>query len=215
MQLKKLCEHFQDNEKIHESDPDTIMQVPNDTLYPHTNDIEYSLFEDVIDSYSLENQIKDGFSCNKDCYNSSKNTIQTQMLTSCTHAYDHITQQINNLSDTTQQQLHTMEESASLFTSDTTTNCNFNIVEESPSPEPQIDNNQVKDIPKGILSQSKYKYRNTFGNANVQYHSFDNGDAFTFQDKYTALLQQEFQNPYWCLHDPITPKATKFLLIWI
>ena len=45
---------------------------------------------------------------------------------------------------------------------------------------------------------------NTFGNPNIQYHDFDNNDALTFTDKYTALLQQELQNPYWCLHNPIT-----------
>ena len=28
-----------------------------------------------------------------------------------------------------------------------------------------------------------------------------------YKDKYTALLQQELQNPYWCLHDPITTKS--------
>ena len=28
-----------------------------------------------------------------------------------------------------------------------------------------------------------------------------------FTDKYTTLLQQELQNPYWCLHDPITTKS--------
>ena len=28
-----------------------------------------------------------------------------------------------------------------------------------------------------------------------------------FKDKYTALLQQELQNPYCCLHDPITTKS--------
>ena len=55
----------------------------------------------------------------------------------------------------------------------------------------------------GIHLQSKHKYRNVFGDSNIQYHDFNNGDALTFQDKYTALLQQELQNPYWCLHDPI------------
>ena len=30
---------------------------------------------------------------------------------------------------------------------------------------------------------------------------------FTYKDKYTTLLQQELQNPYWCLHDPITTKS--------
>ena len=31
--------------------------------------------------------------------------------------------------------------------------------------------------------------------------------ALTFTDKYTTLLQQELQNPYWCLHNPITTKS--------
>ena len=38
-------------------------------------------------------------------------------------------------------------------------------------------------------------------------HDFDNKDALTFADKYTALLQQELQNPYWCLHDQVTTKS--------
>ena len=46
-----------------------------------------------------------------------------------------------------------------------------------------------------------------FGNSNIQYHDFDNGDPLTFTDKYTVLLQQELQNPYWCLHDTITTKS--------
>ena len=59
----------------------------------------------------------------------------------------------------------------------------------------------------GIHSQNKHKYRNVFGDSNIQYHNFDNSDALTFEDKYTALLQQEIQNPYWCLHDPIAIKS--------
>ena len=59
----------------------------------------------------------------------------------------------------------------------------------------------------GIHSQSKHKYRNVFGDSNIQYHDFNNGDPLTFKDKYTALLQQELQNPYWCLHDPVTTKS--------
>ena len=47
------------------------------------------------------------------------------------------------------------------------------------------------------------KYRNIFGDSNIKYHDFDNGDTLTFKDKYMMLLQQELQNPYWCLHDPI------------
>ena len=53
---------------------------------------------------------------------------------------------------------------------------------------------------------SKHKYRDTFRDAHIQYHDFGNSDAFIYRDKYTALLQQELQNPYWCLHDPVTTK---------
>ena len=62
---------------------------------------------------------------------------------------------------------------------------------------------------RGIHSKSKHKYRDVFGDSNIQYHDFDNGDALTFTDKYTTLLQQELQNSYWCLHDPITTKSYK------
>ena len=40
----------------------------------------------------------------------------------------------------------------------------------------------------------------------IQIYNFNNDDELTFKDKYTTLLQQELQNPYWCLHDPITTK---------
>ena len=41
----------------------------------------------------------------------------------------------------------------------------------------------------------------------MRYHEFDNKDLLTVRDKYTALLQQELQNPYWNLHDPVTTKS--------
>ena len=65
----------------------------------------------------------------------------------------------------------------------------------------------IPQINTSIHFYSKHKYRDTFGDAHVQYHDFDNGDAFVYKDKYTALLQQELQNPYWCLHDPVTTKS--------
>ena len=34
----------------------------------------------------------------------------------------------------------------------------------------------------GIHFHSKHKYRDTFGDAHVQYHDFDNSDAFTYKD---------------------------------
>ena len=95
----------------------------------------------------------------------------------------------------------------SLFTTDTATQCEFNI---TPS---DLDTEHSHDIPShhnnntGIHCYSKHKYRDTFGDAHIQYHDFDNGDAFLHKDKYRALLQQEIQNPYWCLHDPILTKS--------
>ena len=100
-----------------------------------------------------------------------------------------------------------MEEDASLLTSDTTTPCNFNITEDTPDLEINSECISNSKILSGIHSQSKHKYRNAFGDFNIQYHDFDNGDALTFKDKYVALLQQELQNPYWCLHDPIMTKS--------
>ena len=65
--LECIYQHFQDNEKIYQSDPDAIMHKSNNTLYPHINsDIKYGLFEDVINSYYLGSQIKDDFNCNQD-----------------------------------------------------------------------------------------------------------------------------------------------------
>ena len=58
-----------------------------------------------------------------------------------------------------------------------------------------------------IHSQRKHAYRNTFGESPIQYHDFDSQDSLTFTAKYTALLQQELQNPYWNLHDPIMTKS--------
>ena len=58
----------------------------------------------------------------------------------------------------------------------------------------------------GIHAQNKHIYRNAFGESNIQYHDFDNHNSLIFTDKYTALLQQELQNPYWSLHDPVTTK---------
>ena len=40
-----------------------------DYLYPYVNnDIEYGLFEDIVDSYYLDSQIRDDFQCDQDCY---------------------------------------------------------------------------------------------------------------------------------------------------
>ena len=85
--------------------------------------------------------------------------------------------------------------------------CDYNITDDVLNSDSILESNSQITEQMGIHSQSKHKYRNVFGDSNIQYHDFDNRDALTFKDKYTALLQQELQNPYWCLHDPITTKS--------
>ena len=204
--LDYIYQHFQDNEKIHKSDPNSVSSDTDNTLYPHiNNDIKYGLFKDVIDNYYLDSQIKDDFTYNQNCHTKPQYKQQDQTIIPCTHAYDHITQHIDNLEDPTQQ--HTVyinEVDASLFTTYTITPCDYNITTDMPkSNNPQETKTNITQ-PIGIHSQSKHKYRNVFGNSNIQYHDFNNGDALTFKDKYTALLQQ---NPYWCLHNPIATKS--------
>ena len=97
-----------------------------------------------------------------------------------------------------------MEESMSSFTDDTDTCCDYSISDHT-SDTDNVNDTHTDFPPKypTIHSQRKHTYRDTFGDAYIQYHDFDNQDLPTFQDKYTAILQQELQNPYWNLHDPI------------
>ena len=196
---------------MHQIDPDsepTIMD--DDSLYPYVNnDIEYGLFEDILDSYYVDSQIKDDFQCDHDCYSQHRDLTIEDNSNTCTHDYHHITQSIQDLSDSTQQNnLHSIEENTSSFTDDTATPCDFNITNQHLDTENENDTNTCH-APKqpSIHSQQKHTYRNTFGESNIQYHDFDNQDSLTFSDKYTTLLQQELQNPYWNLHDPIMTKS--------
>ena len=113
------------------------------------------------------------------------------------------------MSDNTQQNnLYSSEESVSSFTDDTDTHCNYSISNHTPDIENANDtHNNFPPKYLTIHSQRKHTYRDTFGDAHIQYHNFDNQDLLTFQDKYTALLQQELQNPYWNLHYPIATKS--------
>ena len=113
------------------------------------------------------------------------------------------------MSDSTQQNnLHSIEENVSSFADDTATPCDFNIIDQHSDTETANDTNTFYMLKQpGSHSQQKHTYRNTFGKSNIQYHDFDNQDSLTFADKYTALLQQELQNPYWNLHDPIMTKS--------
>ena len=96
-----------------------------------------------MNSYYLDSQIKDDFNCSQECYTVIQQTQHEQQLTPHTHAYDHFTQHINNLDDRTQQNtLYTMEEDASLFTSDTTTPCDYNITNGVQYSDPILGGNQ-------------------------------------------------------------------------
>ena len=93
--LEYIYQHFQDNEKMYESDPDAARYESDNILYPHiNNNIEYGLFEDVINSYYLDSQIRDDFKHDQECYTDTQEIQQGQPLTPCTHAYDHITSTI-------------------------------------------------------------------------------------------------------------------------
>ena len=81
------------------------------------------------------------------------------------------------------------------YTSDTSTQCAFNIVPTNTETETKKSMEKTPQINTGIHFHSKHKYRDTFGDAHVQYHDFDNGDVFTYKDKYTALLNKSYKIP--------------------
>ena len=127
----------------------------------------------------------------------------------CTHDYHHITQSIQDLSYSTQQNnLHSIEENVSSFTDDADTLCDFSIIDHISDTE-NTNDTHTHFMPKHscIHSQRKHSCRNTFDDSHIQYHDFDNQDSLIFKDKYMGLLQQELQNPYWILHDSIMTKS--------
>ena len=65
-----IYQHFQGSEKMYQIEPEShVSTTDDDSLYPYiNNDIEYGLFEDIVDSYYLDSQIKDDFQCDQDCY---------------------------------------------------------------------------------------------------------------------------------------------------
>ena len=196
---------------MHQIEPESeLIATDDDSLYLYVNnDIEYGLFEHIVDSYYLDSQIKHDFQCDHDCYSQHRDLTNDSHSNMCTHDYHHITQSAQDLSDSTQQNnLHSMEENASSFADDANTLCDFSIVNHN-SDTQNTNDTHTHPMPKypGIRLQRKHAYRNTFGDSHIQYHNFDNQDSLTFRDKYTALLQQELQNPYWNLHDPIMTKS--------
>ena len=82
----------------------------DESLY---NNIEYGLFEDIVDSYYLDSQIKDDFQCDHNCYSQYRALTKDNYSNACTQDYHHITQNVQDLTHSTQQNtLHSMEENA-------------------------------------------------------------------------------------------------------
>ena len=98
---------------MHQIDPEIeLTTIDNDSLYLYVNnDIEYKLFEDIVDSYYLDSQIKDDFQCDQDCYSQHRDLTIDAHSNTCTHDYHHTTQSVQDLTDSTQQNnLHSIEE---------------------------------------------------------------------------------------------------------
>ena len=89
---------------MHQIDPERELKIThNDSLYLYVNnDIEYRLFEDKVDSYYLDSQIKGDFQYNHNCYSQHRDSTIDNYSNTCTHYYHHITQSIQDLSESTQ-----------------------------------------------------------------------------------------------------------------
>ena len=119
---------------MHQIDPERELTITDDdSLYLYVNnDIEYRLFEDIVGSYYLDSQIKDDFQCTHDCYSQHRDSTIDNHSNTCTHDYHHITQSVQDLSDSTQQNtLHSIEQNVSVFAVDTATPCDFNIISQN------------------------------------------------------------------------------------
>ena len=85
--LLYIYQHFQDSGKMHQIKPESKqITSDDDSLYPYVNnDIEYRLFEDIVDSYFLDSQIKDDFQCDHDCYSQYREPTNDN-YSHCMHA---------------------------------------------------------------------------------------------------------------------------------
>ena len=152
-----IYQHFQESEKIHQIDTDSdSLTIEEGSLYPYVNnDIEHGLFEDLVESYHLDSQIEDDFQCDPDCYIQTSQLTKHDYLNICTHDYQHITQNIDDLSDTTQQnELYLSEKSALSFTDDTDMHCDYNISTHTPDTE-NINDTHTSFTPKHPVIHSQ------------------------------------------------------------
>ena len=106
------------------------------------------MFKDLVESYYLDSQIRDDFQCDQDCYTQYSELTKDDHPNICTHDYQHIAQNIDNLRDNTQQNnLYSSEESASSFTDDTDMYCNYSISNYTPDTE-NVNDTHTNFVPK-------------------------------------------------------------------
>ena len=55
------------------------------------------MFEDIVESYHLDSQIKDDFQCDPDCYTQTSQLTKDNQPNIYTHDYQHIAQNIDAL----------------------------------------------------------------------------------------------------------------------
>ena len=104
------------------------------------------MFEDLVESYYFDCQIKDDFQCDQDGYTQYSKPTKDDHPNMCTHDYQHKILQI--LSDNTQQNnLYSNEESASLFIDDSDTHCDYSISNHTPDTE-NANNTHMNFTPK-------------------------------------------------------------------
>ena len=105
------------------------------------------MFEDIVESYHLDSQIKDDFQCEPDCYTQTSQSTKDDHLNICTHDYQHIAQNIDDLSDPTQQnKLYLSEESALSLTDDTDMQYDYSTLAHTPD-IPNINDTHTSFMP--------------------------------------------------------------------
>ena len=106
------------------------------------------MFEELVEGYHLDSQIKDDFQCDQDCYTQNNELTKDDHLNICTHDYQHVAQNIDDLSNNTQQNnLYSSEGSTSSFTDDIDMHCDYSIANHTPDTE-NVNDTHTNFMPK-------------------------------------------------------------------
>ena len=114
-----------------------------------------------------------------------------------------------------QNTLYTVEEDASLFTSDTATPCDHNITNGVHISDTISEDKSKIISPIEIHLQSKHKYRNVFGDSNIQYH-----DSIMVMHSLSKISIQHYCNRNYKICTGVytilsQPKVIKYLQRWM